>query len=57
MRDSEVRTRTHIVQRVSIDPWRASLFRALAILLYGIIERKEYPCAVRTRIPGTFWAQ
>lgn len=33
MRDSGVRVRTHIVQRVSIDPRRAALYRLLAILL------------------------
>lgn len=33
MRDSEVRVRTHIVQRVTIDPKRALLMRLLAIFL------------------------
>jgi simple sugar transport system permease protein len=33
MRDSEVRVRTHIVQRVTIDPRRAMLYRLLAIIL------------------------
>ena len=33
MRDTEVKVRTHIVQRVSIDPKRAMLMRLLAIFL------------------------
>ncbi len=33
MSDSEARVRTHIVQRVSIDPKRAALYRLMAILL------------------------
>jgi simple sugar transport system permease protein len=33
MRDPEVRTRTHIVQRVTIEPGRAALYRVLAIFL------------------------
>ena len=33
MRNSEVRVRTHIVQRVTIDPKRAMLMRLLAIVL------------------------
>lgn len=33
MRESEVRIRTHIIQRVTIDPWRAALTRVLAIVL------------------------